>query len=111
MKNFVQAGNVLTAIAPASLASGEACLIGSIFGVATNAAASGAPVELWIATGVVTLPAVTADTGTFGTKVYWDGTAKKVTTTATGNSLIGALTVAKTNTDTIATVRLNGSTV
>lgn len=111
MKNFVQAGNVLTLLAPYVLLSGDGCLVGSIFGVATNAAANGASVEVWVDAAVVNLTAVTADTGAVGTKMYWDNTAKKLTTTATSNSLVGALAIAKTGTDTTATVRLNGVSV
>jgi predicted RecA/RadA family phage recombinase len=111
MKNFVQAGNIITAVAPYALASGDGALVGSIFGVATNAAASGAPVELFVDSGVVTLSAVTADVGAVGTKMYWDNTAKKLTITLTANSLVGVLTVAKSGTDTTATVRLNGVSV
>jgi predicted RecA/RadA family phage recombinase len=111
MKNFVQAGNVITLPAPYALASGDGCLVGSIFGVATNAAASGASVEVWVDAAVVSVTAVTADTGGVGTKMYWDNTAKKLTTTVGSNSLVGVLTVAKLGTDTTATVRLNGVSV
>ena len=111
MKNFVQAGNILTLLAPYPLASGDGALVGSIFGVATNAAANGATVELWVDAAVVTLTAVTADTGAVGTKMYWDNTAKKLTVTATANSLVGVLTVAKAGTDATATIRLNGVSV
>ena len=111
MKNFLQEGEIITVTAPYALASGDGALVGSIFGVATNAAVSGAAVELFVDSGVVILTAVTADTGSVGTKIYWDNTAKKVTTTLTSNSLIGVLTVAKLGTDTTATVRLNGVSV
>ena len=111
MKNFIQEGEIITVTAPYALASGDGALVGSIFGVATNASASGAVVELFVDSGVVALTAVTADTGSVGTKMYWDNTAKKVTTISTSNSLIGVLTVAKVGTDTTATVRLNGVSV
>ena len=111
MKNFFQSGNIITLIAPYALASGDGMLVGSIFGVATNAAASGAAVEAWVDAAVVTLAAVTADTGAVGTKMYWDNTAKKLTITATANSLVGVLTVAKTGADTTATIRMNGTSV
>lgn len=110
MKNFVQDGDVITVTAPAALASGDGVLVGSLFGVATNAAANGASVEV-ITEGVVTITALGTDTGTVGTKMYWDNTNKRLTSTASGNSLVGVLTVAKLNGDTTATVRLNGVSV
>lgn len=110
MKNFVQEGDVITVAAPYALASGDGALVGSLFGVATNAAASGATVEI-VLEGVVTLKALGTDTGSVGAKMYWDNTAKQLTATATANSLVGALTVAKTAGQTTATIRLNAVSV
>lgn len=110
MKNFIQEGDVITVVAPYALASGDGCLVGSIFGVATNAAANGTSVEISIE-GVVELKAASADTGAVGAKIYWDNAAKQLTTTAAGNALVGALTVAKTAGQLSATVRLNGISV
>lgn len=110
MKNFVQEGDIITVAAPYALASGDGALVGSLFGVATNAAANGANVEL-ILEGVVTLKALGTDVGTVGTKMYWDNAAKQLTAVATANSLVGALVVAKTSGQTTATVRLNAVSV
>ena len=44
MKNYVTDGNALTVTAPAAVSAGAGVLIGSIFGVAANDAASGAEV-------------------------------------------------------------------
>lgn len=107
MKNYVQDGETITLVAPAALASGDGVLVGGFFGIAANAAASGANVEVKL-NGVYQITALSTDTGAVGTKVYWDNTNKRITTTASGNSLVGALTVAKANGDTTATVRLNG---
>ena len=46
MKNYIQPGDMLTVTAPANVASGAGVLIGSIFGVAANAALSGASMEM-----------------------------------------------------------------
>lgn len=110
MKNFVQGGDTLTLAAPYAVASGDGLLVGSIFGVAANAAANGAPVEAKL-NGVYELTALGTDTATVGAKAYWDNTNKRVTTTASGNSLIGVFTVAKTNGQTTGTVRLNGISI
>lgn len=107
MKNFVQAGDIITVIAPYAVTSGQGVLVGSLFGVAAFDAASGAPVEI-IQEGVFDITALTADTGTQGAKIYWDNTARRLTTTATSNTLVGALTVAKGGSDTTARVLLDG---
>ena len=45
MKNYVQPGNTITLTAPYDVASGDGLLVGSIFGVATGAAANGEAIE------------------------------------------------------------------
>ncbi|MEG0082225.1 MAG: DUF2190 family protein [Massilia sp.] len=107
MKNFIQSGCTLTVIAPANVLSGQALLAGAIFGVACSDAVQGAQVEI-NRFGVYALAAVTADTGAIGVKIYWDNTAKRLTTTATSNTLVGALATPKSGTETSATVLLDG---
>lgn len=107
MKNKVQSGNVISVIAPYLVSSGQGVLVGALFGVAGNDAANGAPVEIDRA-GVYTLAANTADTGIVGTKMYWDNTNRRLTTTATSNTLVGALVAAKGGSDATATVLLDG---
>ncbi len=55
MKNFVQPGNTITVIAPSNVTSGSLVIVGSIVGVATADAVTGAPVEISVE-GVFTLP-------------------------------------------------------
>src|SRR5262245_39799172 len=105
-KNYVQPGNVLTLIAPADVKSGDGVLVGKLFGVATYDAAAGAEVECGV-TDVWEL-AKAAGALAQGATVYWDNTAKNVTATATGNSLIGAVTEAAAAGAATARVRLNG---
>lgn len=107
MKNFIQSGCTLTVIAPANVLSGQALLAGAIFGVACSDAVQGAQVEI-NRFGVYALAAVTADTGAIGAKIYWDNTAKRLTTTATNNTLVGALATPKGGTETSAAVLLDG---
>lgn len=108
MKNFVQAGKTITVAAPYAVSSGMGVLVGAIFGVATFDAANGAPVEI-SREGVFDIAAVTADTATQGSKIYWDNTARKLTVTAGGNTLVGAVTSAKAGTDVTARVLLDGT--
>lgn len=107
MKNFIQRGDVISAVAPYALASGDGVKVGALFGVACSSAANGAPFEL-SRYGVYDLAAVAADTGSVGAKMYWDDAARKLTTTATNNILVGCLAQAKANGDTIAQVLLDG---
>lgn len=109
-KNFVQKGDVITCVAPAGgVVSGGAYLIGALVVVAAHSSAAGANFE-GATCGVFNLTKVQADTPAQGAKAYLksDGT---VTTTASGNTLIGVFTKAYTGTDTKADVRLNGVSV
>lgn len=110
MKNFVAAGNILTLPAPYAVASGGGALIGAIFGVAQKDAANGEEVA-FLVTGVVDLPKAASQAWTVGVKVYWDNAAKLVTSTASGNTLIGVATKAVGGGagETIGQVRLNAT--
>ena len=107
MRNKVQKGRVITVTAPYAVSGGMGVLVGALFGIAAGDAANGQPVEI-DREGVFDITAVTADTATQGAKVYWDNTARRITTTATNNTLVGAVTEAKSGTATIARVCLDG---
>ena len=109
MKNYVQPGENLTLVAPYARASGEGALVGSIFGVASVDVANGAE-AVFVTEGVFDLPKASGAV-TAGAKVYWDNTAKVVTTTATSNTLIGAATQAAAGSDATVRVKLNGTAV
>lgn len=107
MRNFIQTGDVVELTAPADMNSGDCALVGSFFGVATKAISNGT-VGNFMIEGVFDLP---KDTSTVaqGAKLYWDNTAKKVTTTSTSNTFIGhAILAAATGVSTVR-VRLHGS--
>lgn len=107
MKNFVQDGETITVVAPYALASGDGCLVGSLFGVATAAAANGATVEI-STEGVFDLTTLGTDTPAQGAKAYWDNTAKRLTTTATSNVLVGVFTEPKSAGVTVGRAYLDG---
>lgn len=106
MRNHVQPGNTLTLPAPADVLAGDGVIVGSIFGIANGDALSGDPVDLDVV-GVFDLPKVSALAIAIGDKVYWDSTAKLVTKTASGNTLIGVATTAAANPSASVSVRLN----
>ena len=107
MKNYVQSGDVITVPAPYGVASGQGVLVGSLFGVATCDAANGANVDI-MPEGVFDITALPSDTGAAGAKIYWDSANRRLTTTSTGNAMVGALVAAKANGDTTARVYLDG---
>ncbi|MCF7700547.1 DUF2190 family protein [Loktanella sp. M215] len=110
MKNYVYSGEKIDLPAPVTAVSGAAMLIGAMFGVCQNAAAVGEDLVL-ITQGAFDLPKLAAQAWTVGQKVYWDDTAKLVTSVATGNSLIGVAIEIAANPSDIGRVRLNGISV
>jgi predicted RecA/RadA family phage recombinase len=110
MRNFIQDGHTVTLTAPTGgITSGSGLLVGAIFGVAAFDAAAGADVEAALE-GVFELPKA-ADTIAQGDKLYWDATNKRLTTTATDNTLVGVAIVAAAGAATTVRVRLNGTAV
>lgn len=107
MKYNTQPGEVLKLLAPYDVASDAGFLVGSIFAVASSAALSGAEVE-GARRGVFIITALSTDTFSVGAKVYWDNTNKRCTSTASGNTLIGAATAVKASGATTVTVLLDG---
>jgi predicted RecA/RadA family phage recombinase len=108
MKTYAQKGETLTLTAPYDVASGAAFKVGSIIAIATSAALSGATVE-GLTEGVVDVAKVSAQAWTVGAAVYWDDTAKLMTTTSTSNTLAGVATAVAANPSATGRVRLNGS--
>lgn len=109
MNNYIQGGDIVTVVAPATLTSGSGFIVGALFGVASSDAASGDDVEM-VVEGVVDLPKA-AVAITQGAKLYWDNTAKNLTTTATGNTLVGCAIVAAAGGDSTVRMLLNGTVV
>lgn len=108
-KNFKQPGDALDLTAPSGgVVSGGAYLIGALLVVALVSAAAGEQFAA-SAVGVWELPKVSAQAWTECAKVYWDDTAKNVTTTATSNTLIGVAAAAAANPSATGLVRLNGT--
>jgi len=106
MKNKIQNGRIIDYVngTGSLIASGSLVIFGVLFGIAVTDIADGE-------TGAVELEGVfelTKATGAIaqGAKVYWDGTAKKVTTTSTDNTAIGACAEAVISAATTAKVLL-----
>ncbi len=107
MKNFVQQGHVLTAIAPAGgAASGNLYFVGLIFGIAATSAAAGEEYELALG-NVNELPKTSAEAWAMGEAIYWNAAGSITTNVATGNTKIGVAAQSAANPSGIGVVRLN----
>lgn len=108
--NYRQPGDVLEIVAGATIASGAGVLFGVSFGVAQNAAANGERVRVRMI-GVFNLPKAATITPAPGALLYWDDTAKNITTTVGSNTKVGvhAGPVASLAGDATVPVRLNGA--
>ena len=107
MKNYIQKGDNITIDSPYDVLSGAGIQIGSLFGVANGDAATGETVVL-STVGVFDLPKLTAGNISVGDALYWDDTAKEVTTVDTDNTKIGVAVQAASGAG-VSAVRLNGA--
>lgn len=104
MKNFVQKGEVVTLAAPYDRTSGQGALVGQVFGVAAFDVLSGVNGEFQVE-GVFDIAKASGSVSQ-GDKIYWDNSAKVVTTTQSGNCLVGMAVQAQASGDATARVRL-----
>lgn len=106
MKNFVQAGEVLTLTPSAAVASGVGFLFGAaLFGVATSDVASGAPGE-FITEGVVTIGKTSALAIAVGDRLFWDAANKVVNKTSAGQQQVGVAVAAAANPSAAVAMKL-----
>ncbi|MDO7841085.1 DUF2190 family protein [Sphingomonas immobilis] len=96
-------GGTLTLPAPYAVADGNGALIGVLFVVAMADIANGA-MGVFRRNGVFTLAKATGQAWTVGQALYWDNTAKNVTSTAGGNTLMGVAVLAALSADTTGKV-------
>lgn len=110
MKNYVQRGRVITAIAPlGGVVSGQGVKIGALFGVAATSAAQGEAFELQTE-DVFDLPKAGSQAWAVGDAIYWDAVNDECTSAAAGNYDIGVAVsaVGSGANETTGRVRLNG---
>lgn len=111
MKNSVQSeADAIDFLAPAGgVVGGQGFLLGAIFGVVRHSAAQGAKSILDLK-GTFTLPKTAGNTPAPGAALYWDDTAKSITTTVGSNVKAGihAGLAAAAGGDATLPVRLNG---
>lgn len=108
MKNSRSEGDVLTLVAPSGgVVSGVPVLIGGLLVVPQASAAVG---ELFAGEvrGVLELSKVSAQAWSQLVKLYWDDTAKLVTTVTGSNTVIGVAAAVADNPSATGLVRLDG---
>lgn len=104
-KNFIQTGDVLDYTPSADTTAGTPVLLGGRLGVVLadiKANATG-PIRMC---GVWSITKVTADVVAQWALLYWDNTAKKLTVTSSGNTLVGYATAAAGNGATTVNIKL-----
>lgn len=104
-KNFVQEGKALNYTAGADIVSGDFVLIGTIGGIAKTAIANGKVGAVHV-TGIFNVAKATGAI-TQGAKLYWDNTNKVLTTTASGNTIVGVAAAAAASGDATVAILLN----
>jgi predicted RecA/RadA family phage recombinase len=83
MTNFIKSGDTITLAAPYAVLSGDGCLVGSLFGVASFDAVLNASVAL-MTEGEFWLKKTSALAIGAGDVLYWDDSAKELNKTSTG---------------------------
>lgn len=110
MTNYVCEGERIQVVTPSGgYVSGTGYLVGDKFCVASLTTAEG-EVNVMYNEGVFILPKATGAIA-IGKRVFWDDSAKKVTATATANTLIGYAYVAAASGDATMQVLLVDNTV
>lgn len=104
--NFVQEGKALNYTpSGADVASGDFVLIGAIGGVAKTDIADGKTGAAHVS-GVFSVPKASGAV-TQGAKLYWNSTNSNLTTTASGNTIVGVAAEAAASGDANVKILLN----
>ena len=105
-KNYIQPGEVLDHVAAAARTSGVPFLLGVRLAVPLTHGAIGETIAVKVK-GVFNLPKVTANVVAQGALLYWDDTAKKLTTTVATNAIAGYAAAAASGTATTVDIAIN----
>lgn len=106
--NYVQEGDVIDFpnTSGATITSGSGVLVGLWLAVALadipTASTGSVAIE-----GVFTLPKLSTDVVAIGVALYWDNTNKRLTTTASGNTLSGFAVAAAGSGVTTVNIKIN----
>ena len=103
---FAHEGSNIDFTPTVAVVAGEVVVQGDLVGVACRPLAANEPGALAVFGVFDFLKAINV-AYTVGTILYWDDTNNIVTTTATGNKLIGKVTTAAATTDTTVRIRMS----
>ena len=109
MINFIKSGENLTVAAPYALSSGDGCLVGSLFGVASADAVLAADVEI-VTEGEFDMKKTPALAIGAGDVLYWDDVTKVLNKTASGVA-VAVATVAAANPSATVRCRLGSPAI
>lgn len=106
MKNYKQAGEVLTLTPAAAVAAGVGYLFGAgLFGVAINDTPISTPGE-FVTEGVVTIGKTSALAIAVGDRLFWDAANKVVNKTSAAQQCIGVAVEAVSNPSATVTMKI-----
>lgn len=105
-KKFIQPGEVIDYTAGSDLTAGAVVVIGNRVGVLLTDLANGETGAAQV-TGVFELTKLTTDDVAQGNLLYWDATNKRLTKTATDNTLAGYAWKAAGTSATTVQIKLN----
>lgn len=90
MRSYLNSGKSPTLVANRTAAVDQGMLIGRIFGITKAACTNGGTVVLQREGLFQNLPKASGESWTLGAQLYWDNTNFRFTTTASGNTAVGA---------------------
>lgn len=105
-KKFIQPGEVIDYTAGSDLTAGTVVVIGNRVGVLLTDLANGETGAAQV-TGVFEIAKLTTDDIAQGNLLYWDATNKRLTKTATDNTLAGYAWKAAGTSATTVQIKLN----
>jgi predicted RecA/RadA family phage recombinase len=104
-QNYIMSGDVCNVVLAADAVAGTPFLLGIRLAVPLASGSTGDTVACSME-GVFTVPKATGSAWTQGEQLYWDDTAKNVTTVSTSNTAIGWAFDAAASGDTTGNVKL-----
>jgi len=105
--NFIAGVDRWELPAPYAVTAGQGMLVGALFGVALANAASGANVSVSFE-GIFDVTKEAPLAITQGSRLFWDNTNRRLTTTATGNFQVGIAVSAAASADTTVRCLVGG---
>jgi predicted RecA/RadA family phage recombinase len=90
MRSYLNSGDAFTTTANRTAAADAGMLIGGIFGFVKEACTNGGTVVLQRVGLFQNIAKATGEAWTVGAQLFWDNTNFRFTTTASGNTAVGA---------------------